>query len=240
MPTCVITNQASVTRSATTTRVSDGTRTPPPKRADRPMRRPAKMPTTTRPAAEGERPGEDDVDDGRDQRARQRERDGSRHGPVGRRGTGTLGVGRRRSVAVRRAVARAGCGGGRSPGCWVIVDAIVRAVGPATAALDFGPVSHPSLGLPPVDFSAAHPAGADRLRAQRRGDRGARPRSGRRARSDAADAIRRSGAAPPAPRHRRLPRSDRAWPSRAGETGFAAEWTEWCAPLYRRRGVPHG
>jgi len=110
-------------------------------------------------------------------------------------------------------------------------------VGPTIAALHFGPVSHPSLGLPPVDFSAAHPAGADRLRAN--------------ADVIAARALEAAVDRDPTLQTRydevglrHLLRDTTVYLDRialavaSGQTGFAAEWTEWCAPLYRRRGVP--
>jgi hypothetical protein len=103
--------------------------------------------------------------------------------------------------------------------------------------LDFETVSHPSLGLPPVDPTAGHPAGAARLTADRLRIAGRALEVGldldptlrerydelglRRLLNDAAvylDAIARALA--------------------TGDPDGAVHWAETSAPVYRRRRVP--
>lgn len=105
------------------------------------------------------------------------------------------------------------------------------------SAVDFAAVGHPTLGEPPVDFTAAHPAAAARLRAN----------------SDAIAARALETAIDLDPtlreRHdefglRHLLRDvsvelDRVALSVAsGRETFVAEWADWVAPLYRKRRVP--
>jgi len=98
-------------------------------------------------------------------------------------------------------------------------------------------VPHPTLGVPPVDFLAAFPAAAARLRAN--------------SETLAARALEAAVRQDPtlATRHddlglRHLLRDTGVLVDRlalcvaSGRTGYIAEWTEWCAPLYRRRRVP--
>ena len=98
-------------------------------------------------------------------------------------------------------------------------------------------MSHPSLGEPPVNFTAAFPEAAERLRAN----------------SDSIAARALEGAVDHDPtlatRHdelglRHLQRDTGVYLERlalsiaSGNSGFPAEWAGWCAPLYRRRRVP--
>jgi hypothetical protein len=98
-------------------------------------------------------------------------------------------------------------------------------------------VSHPSLGAPPRDLTAGHPAAADRLRA-------ARKRIGERALGIALERD-------PTMRERlgelglrKLLRDSQVMIDRlalavaSGQPVFLGEWAEWVAPIYRRRGVP--
>ncbi len=96
---------------------------------------------------------------------------------------------------------------------------------------------HPTLGQPPVDFLAAFPEAAARLRAN------GETIAGRALEA----AVQRDPTL--STRHdelglRHLLRDTTVYVDRvamcvgSGKTGYVAEWTEWCAPLYRRRRVP--
>src|SRR4051812_47369148 len=108
---------------------------------------------------------------------------------------------------------------------------------PGPAALDFAAVGHPTLGAPPPDMFAAFPGAADRLRAS--------------AETVAARAMEAAIDRDPTLHDRydelglrHLLRDTTVYVDRvamsvaSGQTGYPAEWTEWCAPLYRRRRVP--
>ena len=96
---------------------------------------------------------------------------------------------------------------------------------------------HPTLGAPPIDFFAAYPDAAERLRAN----------------ADTIAARAMEAAVDRDPTFtvrydelglRHLLRDTTVYLDRvamcvaSGVTGYCAEWTEWCAPLYRRRRVP--
>ena len=98
-------------------------------------------------------------------------------------------------------------------------------------------MGHPTLGAPPVDFTAGHPEAAARLRAN----------------SDAiaARALEAALQRDPTLRERydelglrHLLRDTGVYLERialcvaSGEDTFASDWADWCAPLYRRRKVP--
>jgi hypothetical protein len=108
---------------------------------------------------------------------------------------------------------------------------------PADRALDLGLVSHPSLGLPPHDLTAGHPAAAARLRA-------ARADIGRRALEIALD--RDPGLRERHDEHalRALLRDTDILVERialavaADDVTFVREFADQVAPLYRRRRVP--
>jgi hypothetical protein len=98
-------------------------------------------------------------------------------------------------------------------------------------------VGHPTLGEPPVDQTAAFPAAAARLRANRdtiasRALEGAVQR-------DSTLTTRHDEAG-----LRHLLRDTGVYVDRlalavaSGRIAYAEEWVEWCAPLYRRRRVP--
>ena len=108
---------------------------------------------------------------------------------------------------------------------------------PRSDSVDCPLVSHPSLGAPPPDLSAAHPAAAARLRAN--------------VEAIAARALEVGIERDPTIRDRydelglrQLLRDagvclDRiAMSVASGDTRYPAEWVEWVAPLYRRRRVP--
>jgi len=105
------------------------------------------------------------------------------------------------------------------------------------AALDFAAVGHPTLGEPPVDFTAAHPAAADRLRANTETIAGRALEHAMRLDPTMKDRYDEFGL-------RHLLRDagvelDRlALSVASGKTSFIAEWTEWCAPIYLKRRVP--
>jgi hypothetical protein len=114
---------------------------------------------------------------------------------------------------------------------------VARDDGGFRATLDFGLVTHPTLGAPPRDLRAGYPAAAERLTVNR-------ARLGGRALEVAVDrdpTIR--------DRHgelgmRRLlrdtePMIDRlALALAANDPGAVAAWADWVVPLYRRRKVP--
>ena len=89
-----------------------------------------------------------------------------------------------------------------SPGSWVIVHAVIvaRRGGRPWSALDFGHVSHPSLGLPPPVRPPGCPMPPPDA-GQRAATRGARAAKRRGRRCDDRASLRRDRAAPPAPRH---------------------------------------
>ncbi len=98
-------------------------------------------------------------------------------------------------------------------------------------------MGHPSLGLPPVDFTAAYPEAAERLRAS----------CDTIAARALEDAVQRDPTLPDRYDEfglRHLLRDTGVYVERvamclgSGLTTFAAEWADWCAPLYRRRRVP--
>jgi hypothetical protein len=98
-------------------------------------------------------------------------------------------------------------------------------------------VSHPSLGLPPLDLTAGFPDAADRIRAH--GDRLAA-----RALSVAIDADPTIRERHDEAGQRRLLRDAALLAERvaicvaSGDPDPAREYAEWTAPLYRRRRVP--
>jgi hypothetical protein len=109
--------------------------------------------------------------------------------------------------------------------------------GRRTSTLDSAIVSHPSLGLPPLDRTAGHPAAAARIRADQE--------------RLAARALRVAIEADPTipERHdqagQRLLLHDAellaerlALCLETGDIGLAHEYAEWTAPTYRRRGTP--
>jgi hypothetical protein len=98
-------------------------------------------------------------------------------------------------------------------------------------------VSHPALGLPPVDMTAGQPAAADRIRADR-------ARLGERA-------LELLVARDPTIRDRlgdtglrALLRDTEVYLDRvaravaSGQPGQLAQWADWVVPVYRRRQVP--
>lgn len=96
---------------------------------------------------------------------------------------------------------------------------------------------HPSLGLPPIDMTAGHPAAAERL-ASNRDALGARgleialdldPTLRERYDDAAFRHVLRDT-------HILIDRLARSLAS--GDTRWAAEWAEWVAPIYRRRAIP--
>jgi hypothetical protein len=98
-------------------------------------------------------------------------------------------------------------------------------------------VSHPSLGAPPPDLTAAHPEAAEKLRrnteviAARALEVAVQKDPTLKVRYDELGlrALLRDGAV-------YLDRIARSLGS--GDTHYPAEWVEWVAPLYRRRRVP--
>jgi hypothetical protein len=109
--------------------------------------------------------------------------------------------------------------------------------GSQRATLDSATVSHPSLGLPPLDLTAGFPDAAARIRS-------AAPRLAARALAVAIDGDATIGDRYDEVGLRHLLRdaellADRiAMTVAAGDPRPAAEYAEWTAPVYRRRRVP--
>lgn len=99
------------------------------------------------------------------------------------------------------------------------------------------PVTHPTLGMPPTDLRAAHPAAAEEIRR-------ARARLAARALEVAVDhdptlATRHDEAGLRALLADAEVELDRiALAVASGKSRYVSDWAEWVAPLYRRRRVP--
>jgi hypothetical protein len=98
-------------------------------------------------------------------------------------------------------------------------------------------VGHPTLGTAPVDFRAAYPEAAERLRDNTATISG-------RALEAAVDRDPTMTVRHDELSLRHLLRDTGVYLDRiamcvaSGEIGYAAEWADWCTPLYRRRRVP--